>query len=121
MQLIIDIPEEMYKNIQIRDWRKDDRKWFSEEWRAIRNGTPLSKGHGDLIERSEAIKINELHHGQMPNHINHQIWNEINNAPTIIEADKELEQPDKCKFFKDADCCYPIEDCDNCPNHKESD
>jgi len=33
---------------------------------------------------------------------------------------KELEQPDKCKFFKDADCCYPIEDCNNCPNHKES-
>lgn len=33
---------------------------------------------------------------------------------------KELEQPDKCKFVKDADCCYPIEDCDNCPNHKES-
>lgn len=34
---------------------------------------------------------------------------------------EELEQPDKCKFVKNADCCYPIEDCINCPNHKESD
>lgn len=29
------------------------------------------------------------------------------------------EKPDKCKFFKDADCLYPIDDCINCPNHKD--
>ena len=39
----------------------------------------------------------------------------------LDKYDKKLEQPDKCKFFKDADCCYPIEDCNNCPNHKEND
>ena len=31
----------------------------------------------------------------------------------------EKEQPDKCVFFKDADCLYPIDDCINCPNHKD--
>jgi hypothetical protein len=39
----------------------------------------------------------------------------------LDKYDKKLEQPDKCKCVKDADCCYPIEDCNNCPNHKEND
>ena len=29
----------------------------------------------------------------------------------------QLEQPDQCLFYKDSPCGYPIEDCENCPNH----
>lgn len=28
-----------------------------------------------------------------------------------------LEQPDKCLFGYGGSCCYPIEDCLNCPCH----
>ena len=39
MQVVIDIPEEVYKDIQSLDWKNGER-WFSEEWKAIHNGTP---------------------------------------------------------------------------------
>jgi hypothetical protein len=88
---------------------------------------PLPKEHGRLIDADALIE-------QLEATANIE-WNQkvgsskgledaidiVDDTPTIIGADKKLEQPDKCKFFKDADCCYPIEDCDNCPNHKEND
>lgn len=87
IELVIKIPEEMYKNIQIRDWRKDDRKWFSEEWRAIRNGTPLPKDHGRLkdVDKIEAL----LDLDKADNVIAKALKNIIESVPTIIKADKE--------------------------------
>lgn len=49
MQIVIDILEETYLDIQSRDW-KNGELIFSEEWKAIHNGTPLPKGHGRLID-----------------------------------------------------------------------
>ena len=51
MQVVIEIPEEMYK------WVNDVNKFFdnygtSDFVELIKNGTPLPKGHGDLIDRS---------------------------------------------------------------------
>ena len=40
IELVIKIPEETYKDIQSKDW-KNEGKWYSEEWKAIHNGTPL--------------------------------------------------------------------------------
>ena len=59
----------------------------------------------DLISREEAIKINESHHGEMPNHINHQIWNELKELPPadIMECARAM------KSF-----CWKT-DCANCP------
>ena len=37
----------------------------------------------DAISRQAAIRINELHHGQMPNHINHEIWEELKGLPSV--------------------------------------
>ena len=54
MQIVIDIPEDVYKDIQSHDWKNGGR-WYSEEWKAIHNGTPLPKGHGDLIDRSKLV------------------------------------------------------------------
>mgnify|MGYP007122049198 CR=1 FL=1 len=31
----------------------------------------------DAVSRQAVLKINENHHGKMPNHINFEIWNEI--------------------------------------------
>ena len=70
----------MYKDIQSRDWKNGDR-WYSEEWKAIRNGIILPKGHGDLIDRQSLIN-NGIERGFC------DWYDEIKYAPTIIEADK---------------------------------
>lgn len=49
--------------------------------RAIKNGTPLPKGHGDLIDRKALIE-NGLRKGFC------DWYDEIKMADTIIEADK---------------------------------
>lgn len=42
----------------------------------------------DYISRQAVIRINELHHGEMPNHINHQIWEEIKALPSVTPQPK---------------------------------
>ena len=37
----------------------------------------------DAVSRQAVLDINESHHGQMPNHINHQIWQEIKALPSV--------------------------------------
>lgn len=77
MQIVIDIGEELYKDIQSRDWKNGDR-WYSDEWKAIHNGTPLPKGHGNLIDADELLKDR---HRAIP-------VIEVIEALTILEADK---------------------------------
>ena len=60
IELIIKMPEETYKDIQSHDW-KNGKRWFSEEWKAIHNGTPLPKGHGDLIDRNKIEYLKAIH------------------------------------------------------------
>jgi len=55
MKLIIDIPKELYKDIQSRDW-KNGELVFSDEWKAIHNGTPLDKLRAEIEEHA---KINQ--------------------------------------------------------------
>ena len=40
----------------------------------------------DAISREAVLRINELHHGQMPNCINHQIWEEIKQLPPVTPS-----------------------------------
>ena len=68
MQIVIDIPKGIYKIIK-------KAKVDNLIYKAIKNGTPLLKGHGKLID------VNAL-----PNEV--QSLYSIRNAPTIIEADK---------------------------------
>ena len=58
VELVIKIPEETYKDIQSHDWKNGGR-WYSEEWEAIHNGTPLPKGHGRLKDEDEIVKAIE--------------------------------------------------------------
>ena len=37
----------------------------------------------DAVSRQAVLDINASHHGQMPNHINHQIWQEIKDLPSV--------------------------------------
>jgi len=56
MQIVIDISKEKYDEIVSMDW-VNCRRFFDEEIRAIHDGIPLPKGHGNLIQREEAEAI----------------------------------------------------------------
>lgn len=82
MQIVIEIPEETYNDIQSRDW-KNGELIFSEEWKAIHNGTPLPKGHGRLID-ADAV-YDDFEKGE------YDFEESLEFAPTIIPADTEGE------------------------------
>ena len=80
MELIIDIPDELYKKLKTPKTvglteAFDQRATLV---RAIANGTPLPKGHDRLVEAKAVIKALFAHQT-------------IDDVPTIIEADKESD------------------------------
>ena len=51
MKIVIDIPDRKYK------WIVDNPQTYTDDlYEAIRNGTPLPKGHGRLIDTDELAK-----------------------------------------------------------------
>ena len=92
VELVIKIPEEEYRWI-----KKSDKTVFADVaskecmLHAIKNGKLLLKGHGRLIDVND---IEWAKHQQERNYIDYEVvdWEDIKNAPTIIEADKESEQ-----------------------------
>ena len=84
IELVIKIPEETYKDIQSRDWKNGGR-WYSDEWKAIHNGTPLPKGHGRLIDADE-LKKHKYHDSNR--HEKAVSVAQIDWQPTIIEVDE---------------------------------
>ena len=75
MQIVIDISEGAYNYIKANGARIPYHKLID----VIKDGTPLPKGHGDLIDRNELKKvINQF-----------ECYDQVLDAPTIIEADKE--------------------------------
>lgn len=82
IELVIKLSEETYKDIQSHDWKNAER-WFSEEWKAIHNGTPLPKGHGRLID---ADVMWDSYHSN-----DYDFYEALDDAPTIIEAESEGE------------------------------
>lgn len=68
MQLVIDIPDEIYKKYM------DDRIRVTDVLHAVRHGKPLPEHHGRLVD-ADAI----------PRHLVRDI-DEIDKQPTIIEG-----------------------------------
>lgn len=60
---------------------------WAEEWTQIAEWLKELKAYkeqcGDAINRQAVLDINESHHGQLPNHVNHQIWDEIKALPSV--------------------------------------
>ena len=92
MQIVIDIPEDIYEH-----WRTmksiiseyhNYKEYMSKVHAAIADGTPLPKGHGRLID---ADALSDYVHYTEPTPLYPYISGALNNAPTIIEADKEEE------------------------------
>jgi len=102
MEIVIKIPEELYKQITV------EKEYFLENGEnlctAVENGTPLSKGHGDLKDANELKKayderitylytLNKKDNPSREAKICATNWcvNTIDELPTIIEADKDIE------------------------------
>lgn len=62
---------------------------------AVKNGTVLPKGHGDLIDREKFLKSfldsfwSAIKEGNSSFEVVGAVKNIIRNTPTVIEADKE--------------------------------
>ena len=79
MKLVIDIPDNEYH--QICELRLHNRTFYDD---AIRNGTPLPKNHGRLID-AEVFASNVVKYSHQSTKT---IGQALSDTPTIIEADK---------------------------------
>lgn len=76
IELVIKIPEEVYKKAQ----EIPNAQWDAV-WLAIKHGSQLPKGHGRLID-ADAVLAEPIGN----------TYKDIEIAETIIEADKEVEE-----------------------------
>ena len=86
MEIVIKIDDERYKDIQRIAEVQLDRSRFQTAEQIIANGIPLPKGHGRLID-ADAL-IDTLGCSDKDIYVKACIEED---APTIIEADKESE------------------------------
>ncbi len=87
IELVIKIPEEIYKASQIIDVKYKDTIQIPLE--VIAKGTPLPKGHGRLIDE---WKINKCEQAGLIIKNGNIVRCLVTDAPTIIEADKENKE-----------------------------
>lgn len=85
MQIVIDIPENQYSLI-MQSHRSGVERFVEKEamMYAIKNGTPLPKGHGRMID-ADAL------YGQYE-YADYDFDKTMEYAPTIIEADRRSEE-----------------------------
>ena len=86
MKIVIDIPKHIYDCVIGRTVLLSH---MDEMCKAIEEGTPLPKGHGDLITKEQAIDLVEFYQLN-PQHFDFvNLIDEIKDEKPIIEADKE--------------------------------
>ena len=85
MKIVIDIPEEMYQSVL-------NGTYCGTLYEELKNGTPLPKGHGDLITKEQAIELVEFYQLN-PQHFDFvNLIDEIKDEKPIIDADKAGEE-----------------------------
>lgn len=84
MKIVIDIPEEEYNTGQLVHYFGCYNDKLDK---VIYDGTPLPKGHGDLVDRDRVI---DLLNEQEYNYYTEldKVVDTVYEAPVIIEADK---------------------------------
>lgn len=88
MQIVIDIDEKYYTDIKNSERCGNYSVLYALD--AIRNGTPLPKGHGRLIDISDIEPMSyTVDGGDYYDNYKAIDWEDIENAPTIIEAESE--------------------------------
>ena len=88
MKIIVDIPDRQYEYLsKIANVGEEPLGYYE---RVIMCGTPLPKGHGRLIDADELYDSLIF-----PNSLFGKAFKEIlDDAPAIIEADKEMKHAD---------------------------
>lgn len=86
MKLIIDIDKDYYKAIWENGYIYDEDN--EDIAKIIKNGKPLPKRHGDLIDRDELLNSSCLWEFHRYDDYS-KASKIIKNIPTIIESDKE--------------------------------
>lgn len=90
MQVVIDIDDEIYERLRNSEVMvsglRSGKTFLSKVCMAVANGVPLPKGHGDLIDSSNLLCIND-YDGE--NERIYVPYYEIENSKPIIKADKE--------------------------------
>ena len=92
MKLVINIPEEIKNKIDNATENNyvSYMRWFETIlYCAIKNGTPLPKKHGRIIDESKITKCQQIGLIIEDNNITRCL---MTDAPTIIETDKESEE-----------------------------
>ena len=87
MKIVIDIPNSLYANLQkIQNGSIASKRLLD----CVRNGTQLPKGHGALIDAEELLKHQYLIDDSATLSARDVVEvYDIEDAPTIVEADKE--------------------------------
>lgn len=78
MKVLIEIDDKDYADIM-----SDSERNLNHYERLIKKGVPLPKGHGRLID---ADTMWDSYHSN-----DYDFYEALNDAPTIIEADKEIQ------------------------------
>ena len=89
IELVIKIPEGLKKDFESEQWTALSCMEMKD---ALEKATPLPKGHGAMIDISniDVIELEDSMH-----YIRHEKGDEVDvyiSAPTIIEADREVEE-----------------------------
>ena len=87
MQIVINIDDEDYDDITLTGENTINLGVLLDLREAVRNGTPLPKGHGRLVDADEID--NNIYDLTRSMDLNYgQISEGVDTAPTIIEADE---------------------------------
>ena len=89
MKYVIDIPNEMHKALEQGSFGAKYNMY--DIVGCVMNGTPLPKGHGELIERQAVVNNIANTNFYLSSDNWSELINAINDTSTIIEADKESE------------------------------
>lgn len=107
MKIVIDIPEEYRALYETEKCKSKFDSLATNEFgyvlrKAFENGTPLPKGHGDLVDRKD-LSLMTIHmiDGTL-----------VCDAPTIIEADTTRDC-ETCGHSSGGKCAY-TEECHDC-------
>ena len=90
MQIVIEIPKEMYKAFVQGSFGAKYNMY--DLVGCVMNGTPLPKGHGDLKDVQDIINRINLNYNNHQSIDAYSLKDMIATVPTIIEADKEVSK-----------------------------
>ena len=82
VELVIKIPEKIYESVM-------DGTYCGTLYQELKNGTILPKGHGRLIDANRLRSMYSINRANFNTVVGIQKW--IDEAPTIIEADRSEE------------------------------